>query len=76
MWVVLTVELKFGDVGFKGGKKTESKARADNKLGPHMGLAQNRTWATLVEGKHSHYCTNPAPAITHCLRPSLHFLFL
>lgn len=31
---------------------------ANNKLDPHMVQGQNQIHATLVEGKHSHHCTN------------------
>jgi len=61
------VELKFGDVGFCGGKKTgepdektQSKARTNNKRNPHIALGGNRIRATLMGGD-SHYCAIPTP---------------
>ena len=61
----ILVELKFGDVGFCGGKqtgepdeKTQSKARTNNKHNPHMTLGGNRIRAKLVVGERS---AIPAP---------------
>ena len=42
-------------------KNLQSKARTNNKLKPRMALGQNRTWAKLVGGEHSHLWAIPAP---------------
>ncbi len=42
-------------------KNPRSKARTNNKLNPRMEPGRNRTRATLVRGKCSHHCANPAP---------------
>jgi len=51
----------------KGGKPENlaknpwSNVKTNNKRNPEMAQGQNQTWATLVEGEHSHRCTILAP---------------
>ena len=55
------IKLEFGNVGFSGEKKTREPAEKPTTNSSHMTQGYNRTWTTLVGGKHSHHCTNPAP---------------
>ena len=59
------VELEFGDVGFCGGRKTlkpSEQGETQQQTQPTYDAGSgNRTQDTLVGGKRSHHCANPAP---------------
>jgi len=42
-------------------KNSQSKARTNNKLSPHIAMGYNQTCATLMGGEHSHNCSIPTP---------------
>lgn len=51
-----------------GKKKTLRAEYRTNKTQPtYYAESGNQSWDTLVEGEHSHPCTNPAPHKERCM---------